>query len=116
MSESIVIAGERVQVALVRLDSDAVTDVFSNPGEQFHYILEGELIVDIDGRLVRVPKHHAVHVPARLPCRILSGANAPVLDVLGAGRADTVCAPAARGERRSDALPPHRPTTRADGT
>ena len=77
--ESIVIAGERVQVALVRLDSGAVSDVLSNPGEQFHYILEGELIVDIDGRLVRVPKHHAVHVPARLPCRILSGANAPVL-------------------------------------
>jgi quercetin dioxygenase-like cupin family protein len=77
--ESIVIAGERVQVALVRMNSGAVTDVFSNPGEQFQYILEGELIVDIDGRLVRVPKHHAVHVPARLPCRIFSSANAPVL-------------------------------------
>jgi quercetin dioxygenase-like cupin family protein len=73
------ISGERVQVALVRLRAGAASELFANPGEQFHYVLEGELVVDIDGRLLRVPKHHAVHVPARLPCRILVPAERPVL-------------------------------------
>ena len=76
--DSVVIAGERVQVALVRLAPHTASAVFSHPGEQFHYVLDGELLVDIDGGLVRVPKQHAVHVPARLPYRIIS-ANAPVL-------------------------------------
>ena len=76
-------------------------DVPEIPGEQFHYILEGELIVDIDGRLVRVPKHDAVHVPARLPCRILRRRTrrCSMYSVQGRGH---VRAPAARGEGGSD--------------
>ena len=73
------ITGERVQVALVRLPAGRTSEVFANPGEQFHYVLEGELVVDIDGRIVRVPKHHAVHVPARLPFRMLAPPQESVL-------------------------------------
>jgi quercetin dioxygenase-like cupin family protein len=77
-SDAIVIAGERVQVALVNLPAGASSALFSSQGEQFHYVLDGELVIDIDGRLLRVPKLYAVHVPARLPYRMAAADNAPV--------------------------------------
>jgi quercetin dioxygenase-like cupin family protein len=78
-SEVTAIMGERVHVALVRTPRGAASELFTNPGEQFHYVLEGSLTVDIDGGLVPVPQGHAVHVPAGLPHRLLAGDDAELV-------------------------------------
>ena len=78
-SEVTAIMGERVHVALVRTPRAAASHLFTNPSEQFHYVLEGSLTVDIDGKLVHVPQGHAVHVPAGLAHRILAGRDADLV-------------------------------------
>ena len=78
-SEVTAILGERVHVALVRTPQGASSSLFTNPGEQFHFVLEGTLLVDIDGQLVCVPQGHAVHVPAGLPHRTLAGVDAELV-------------------------------------
>lgn len=97
----VAISGQRVQVALVRMAAGVESEVFTSPNEQFHYVLQGELMIDIDGRIVSVPQQHAGHIPARMPHRILTGAGSPVLlySVQDAGTAFAL-PPAAGDDRR----------------
>jgi quercetin dioxygenase-like cupin family protein len=98
-SEVTAIMGERVHVALVRTPRGAASGLFTNPSEQFHYVLEGSLTVDIDGGLVQVPQGHAVHVPAGLPHRLLAGAGGDLVTYsVQDARNDFAAAPLAGAE------------------
>lgn len=98
--------GERVHVALVRTPHGAASSLFTNPSEQFHYVLEGTLLVDIDGQLVHVPKGHAVHVPAGLPHRTLAGDDAELVTYsVQDARNDFAVAPLAAPEKETEPRP-----------
>lgn len=61
------VRGERVEVALIRQPRGTGNDVHTDPAEQFLYVMEGALEVDIDGQRLRVPAGHVVHLPADMP-------------------------------------------------
>lgn len=61
------IFGKRAHVAVTHQEPGSGTRLQSLPHEQFYFVLQGELTADIDGQLVRVPKHHVLHVPADIP-------------------------------------------------
>jgi quercetin dioxygenase-like cupin family protein len=64
------VKGERVQVAVVRQPRGTGSRVHADPGEQFHYILQGALLADIDGQLLQVPAGHVVHIPPGMSHRL----------------------------------------------
>ncbi|WP_346355300.1 XRE family transcriptional regulator [Azotosporobacter soli] len=41
--------------------------VYSHPGEEFVYVLEGALLVDLDGKQHRVKTGESIHYPSTLP-------------------------------------------------
>ncbi len=62
-----VVTGSRAHVALVRQLRGTGHEVRRCPGEQFQYVMQGSLIADLDGRLLRVPRGHVLHIPAGMP-------------------------------------------------
>jgi len=70
-----VVKGERVRVALVRMARGTGSPLATHATEQFHYVLEGTLVVDIDGRVLHAPAGHVVHVPAGMPHGHAAGAD-----------------------------------------
>ena len=103
-SDVTAIMGERVHVALVRTPRGAASELFTHPAEQFHYVLEGSLVVDIDGKLVEVPKGHAVHVPAGLQHRTLAGSDANLVTYsVQDARTDFAIAPLAPADKDAHA-------------
>jgi len=62
-----VVTGSRAHVALVCQPRGTGHGLRSCPGEQFQYVVQGSLIADLDGQLLRVPKGHVLHIPAGTP-------------------------------------------------
>ncbi|GEM_PF-542872 len=56
--------GKRAHVAVTHQSPGSGTRLQSRPYEQFYFVLQGQLTVDIDGQIARVLKHHVLHVPA----------------------------------------------------
>ena len=70
------VKGERVQVAVVRqLRGTGTPGIQTNPAEQFHYVLQGDLLADIEGQLLPVPVGHVLHIPPGMPYRLAAGKN-----------------------------------------
>ena len=61
------VKGQRVQVALVHEPGGTGSALYSDLAEQFHFVLQGTLIADIDGQVLRVSKGHVLHIPAGMP-------------------------------------------------
>lgn len=68
-----VVTGSRAQVALVRQPRGTGHGLRSSPGEQFQYVMQGSLVADLDGQLLRVPKGHVLHIPAGMPHGLVVG-------------------------------------------
>ena len=66
-STGAVVKGERIQVALVKRKRATGSPAAAEANEQFGYVIEGTLIADIGGEVLRVPRGHVVHVPAGMP-------------------------------------------------
>lgn len=112
-SEVTAILGERVHVALVRMPRGASSSLFTNPSEQFHFVLEGTLLVDIDGQMVSVPQGHAAHVPAGLAHRTLAGNDAELVTyTVQDARNDFAVAPLAATDHEAH---PHPQTSNVTG-
>jgi quercetin dioxygenase-like cupin family protein len=69
------VKGQRVQVGVVRQPRGTGSGIHANPAEQFHYVLQGSLLADIDGQLLPVPSGHVVHIPPGMPHRLVSAAG-----------------------------------------
>lgn len=63
-----VVRGERVQVALVHRARGSGSAPRANANELFAFVLQGNLVADIDGQVLRVPRGHVLHVPAGMQC------------------------------------------------
>jgi len=61
------VSGEMLHVAVAHLPSGAAVKRHTHGSEQFSYVLEGELEVELDGKTYRVPRSNAIHIPAAMP-------------------------------------------------
>jgi quercetin dioxygenase-like cupin family protein len=73
------VTGETLHVALVRYPHGGADKLHSHPNEQFTFVVEGELRVEIDGGEFTVGKHCVVHVPPGMPHRIAADGDALVV-------------------------------------
>lgn len=64
------VTGETLHVARMRADRNQRGAVHRHPNEQFVFVVEGEIVAEIDGVEHRVGRHCALHVPPDLPHRI----------------------------------------------
>jgi quercetin dioxygenase-like cupin family protein len=62
-----VLSGTHVHVAWVVKPRGTGSKLHTHPNEQFNYVLQGTLIADIDGQVLRVPAGHVIHIPAGVP-------------------------------------------------
>lgn len=62
-----VVTGSRAHVARVRQPRGAGHGLRLCPGEQFMYVMQGSLILDIDGQLQKAVSGQVLHVPAGMP-------------------------------------------------
>lgn len=61
-------SGKVLEPLLVTLDPGQTRDnVFSHPGEEFYYVLEGAVIFNVDGKEYLVKKGDSIHYPSGLP-------------------------------------------------
>mgnify|MGYP001361143768 CR=1 FL=1 len=65
-----VVTGSRAHVALLRQAPGTGYELRARAGEQFKYLLQGTLIADLDGQLLRVSQGQVLHIPAGMPHRI----------------------------------------------
>jgi len=70
-----VVTGSRAHVALVRQLRGTGHGLRSCPGEQFQYVMQGRLILDIDGQLLPASRGHVLHIPAGMPHTLAVGAE-----------------------------------------
>ena len=63
----VTVGGERACVALLRAPCGSGCRATDGGAEQFFFVLEGCLDADLDGRLLKVPAQHALHLPAGMP-------------------------------------------------
>ena len=73
------VTGEMLHVALLRYANGAADRLHSHPNEQFTFVVEGALRVEIDGGEFTVGKHCVVHVPPGMPHRIAADGDALVV-------------------------------------
>ncbi|UFJ42396.1 XRE family transcriptional regulator [Brevibacillus humidisoli] len=60
--------GRSLEPLLVTLEPNMVQDnVFSHPGEEFYYVLEGAVIFNVDGQEYLVKAGDSIHYPSNLP-------------------------------------------------
>jgi quercetin dioxygenase-like cupin family protein len=62
-----VVTGDRAHVATVRYPRGSGHALKARAGEQFKYVLEGVLQVDMDGALLQVKAGEVVHIPSGMP-------------------------------------------------
>lgn len=68
-----VVTGSRANVALVRQPRGTGHGPRTSPAEQFRYLMQGSLVADLDGQLLRVPRGHVLHIPAGMPHALALG-------------------------------------------
>jgi len=86
--------GKRAHVAVTHQAPGSGTGIQSSPSERFYFVLQGRLQADIGGRLLQVPKHHVLHVPAGIPfgLAVSGGERASFVAVSqGHDEEDTAC-------------------------
>ena len=59
--------GRSLEPLIVTLEPLFEGDVFSHPGEEFYYILEGAVIFNVDGKEYLVKAGESIHFPSSLP-------------------------------------------------
>ncbi|MDQ0338750.1 quercetin dioxygenase-like cupin family protein [Caldalkalibacillus uzonensis] len=79
-SEYIRLAGEfsgrQLEPLLVTLSPGQKQDnVFSHPGEEFYFVLDGVVIFNIDGKEYIVKAGESIHFPSNLPHFVLNPVN-----------------------------------------
>jgi len=68
------IHGEMLQVGLIHKGRGSGSKLHTHPNEQFNIVLQGKLIVDIDGGTFEAPMMNMIHMPAGVQhCTIASG-------------------------------------------
>lgn len=73
------VTGETLHVALLRYPRGGADKLHSHPNEQFTFVVDGALTVEIDSVQFTVGKHCVVHIPPGVPHRIASDGEALVL-------------------------------------
>lgn len=73
------VAGERAMCGLMRIPRGTGARAHSHPNEQWTYVLEGELLIDIDGVKARVTPGFLVYMPANV---VHSATASPDADVV----------------------------------
>lgn len=61
-----ILEGERMQVGLIHKARGTGSRPHSHPNEQFNYVLQGTLKVEMDGQQFLVPAGSVVYVPANM--------------------------------------------------
>ena len=59
-----VVTGQRARIALMHQPRGAGYGLRTCACEQFIYVMQGSLVADIDGRLLRADRGHILHIPA----------------------------------------------------
>lgn len=93
-----VLSGSHVHIGRVVRPRGIGSPLHSHPNEQFNYVLQGTLIADIDGQVLRVPPGHVIHIPAGMVHSHVSSADEDVLFILAKDTRDGTALPAA-GEK-----------------
>jgi quercetin dioxygenase-like cupin family protein len=70
-----VVSGDRAHVALLRQQRGTGVHMHACAVEQFHYVLQGTLIADIDGQILRVSVGDILHIPAGVPHGLAASAE-----------------------------------------
>lgn len=73
------VTGEMLHVALLRYARGGADKLHSHANEQFTFVVEGALRVEIDGGEFPVGKHCVVHIPPGMPHRIAADGDALVV-------------------------------------
>lgn len=73
------VTGETLHVALLRYARGSADQRHSHPNEQFTFVVEGALIIEIDGEELPLGTHCVAHIPSGLPHRILADGDALVV-------------------------------------
>ena len=73
------VTGETLHVAVLRYAHGSADKLHSHPNEQFTFVVEGTLKVEIDGEELSAGKHCVVHVPPGVPHRIAADGDALVV-------------------------------------
>jgi transcriptional regulator with XRE-family HTH domain len=61
-------SGRSLEPLIVTLDPGLVQDpIFSHPGEEFYYVLQGAVIINVDGKEYLVKTGDSIHFPSHLP-------------------------------------------------
>ncbi len=68
-----VVSGSRARVAIVRRLRGSGHGLRFCPAEQFHYVKQGRLTLDIDGQLLKAARGDVMHIPAGMPHGIAVG-------------------------------------------
>jgi len=68
-----VVTGQRARIALMHQPRSAGYGLRTCAGEQFIYVMQGSLIADIDGRLLRADRGHVLHIPAGMVHGLAAG-------------------------------------------
>jgi quercetin dioxygenase-like cupin family protein len=95
-----VVTGSRCHVALMRRARGTGSKIHACANEQFQYVLQGTLIADIDGEVLRVPTAHVIHVPAGMPYGLAAGADDDAVFIVAMGVRPGVAGAARDGEAR----------------
>lgn len=66
-AEGGVVEGERMLVGYIRKARGTGSRIHSHPNEQFNFVMQGTLQVEIDGQTFQAPAGTLVYVPANMP-------------------------------------------------
>jgi quercetin dioxygenase-like cupin family protein len=66
----VLVTGETLHVAVLQYPRGAVDPLMAHPNEQFSFVVDGELQVEVDGDSFTVGQHCVVHIPPDLPHRL----------------------------------------------
>jgi len=64
------VTGEMLHVAVLEYRSGAGDRLTAHPNEQFSFVVEGELLAEVNGDTFKVGRHCVVHIPPDLPHRL----------------------------------------------
>ncbi|MGI9522781.1 MAG: cupin domain-containing protein [Hyphomicrobiaceae bacterium] len=74
-----VVEGERMLVGYIRKPRGTGSRPHSHPDEQFNYVLQGTLQVEMDGQSFEVPAGSIVYVPANMEHSMVATADEDVI-------------------------------------